>query len=177
MLELQVEDPDGKPYQQNATRRRAYRQQLVNHHPNACRPAPRRNGNQRRRGQDTKANENGRDRSRQDCKYNTNSDEHQAYPDDEQRADQEAGRKIIIDRTRRVRRRLRENAEEEGSHRPATYNVMPLSGRGGTRATLDRKQSISPPRSAPAAGYPAASPVKTVFSSTKQSGLPNGSTA
>src|SRR5947207_353964 len=34
-------------------------------------------------------------------------------------------------------------------------NVMPLSGRGGARATLDRKRSIPPPRSAPAVGYPA----------------------
>src|SRR5688572_17605460 len=33
---------------------------------------------------------------------------------------------------------------------------MPLSGRGGARATLDRKGSIPPPRSAPAGGYPAA---------------------
>jgi hypothetical protein len=30
---------------------------------------------------------------------------------------------------------------------------MPLSGRGGARATLDLKESIPPPRSAPAAGY------------------------
>src|SRR4051812_1024385 len=36
-------------------------------------------------------------------------------------------------------------------------NGMPLSGRGGARATLDRKQSIPPPRSAPMAGYPAGS--------------------
>jgi hypothetical protein len=33
---------------------------------------------------------------------------------------------------------------------------MPLSGRGGARATFDRKRSIPPPRSVPAAGYPAA---------------------
>src|SRR4051812_10137017 len=32
-------------------------------------------------------------------------------------------------------------------------NVGPLSGRGGARATLDRKASIPPPRSAPAVGY------------------------
>jgi hypothetical protein len=36
-------------------------------------------------------------------------------------------------------------------------NVMPLSGRGGARATLDRETSIPPPRSAPMAGYPALS--------------------
>src|SRR4051812_37407928 len=30
---------------------------------------------------------------------------------------------------------------------------MPLSGRGGARATLGRKQSIPPPRSAPAENY------------------------
>jgi hypothetical protein len=34
-------------------------------------------------------------------------------------------------------------------------NVMPLSGRGGARATPDREQSIPPPRSAPMAGYAA----------------------
>ncbi len=33
-------------------------------------------------------------------------------------------------------------------------DVMLLSGRGGARATLDRKESIPPPRSAPTAGYP-----------------------
>src|SRR2546423_15182306 len=31
---------------------------------------------------------------------------------------------------------------------------MPLSGRGGARATLGYKRSIPPPRSAPAVGYP-----------------------
>src|SRR4051794_4716197 len=39
---------------------------------------------------------------------------------------------------------------------------MPLSGRGGARATLDRKRSIPPPRSAPAAGYPALREPRTV---------------
>jgi hypothetical protein len=34
-------------------------------------------------------------------------------------------------------------------------NVMPLSGRGGARAALDRASTIPPPRSAPAAGYAA----------------------
>src|SRR5207248_1294575 len=33
------------------------------------------------------------------------------------------------------------------------HNAMPLSGRGGVRATPDLKQSIPPPRSAPMAGY------------------------
>src|SRR5438045_7675775 len=33
-------------------------------------------------------------------------------------------------------------------------NGMPLSGRGGARATLGQQRSTPPPRSAPAAGYP-----------------------
>jgi len=47
---------------------------------------------------------------------------------------------------------------------------MPLSGRGGAHAPLDRKQSIPPPRSAPAPGY-AAVPTGTAPHSGQRSGV------
>ena len=70
--------------------------------------------------------------------------------------------------TRKADRAVQRDGGEGGPHRTGdqrgnkpsgsrrrTHNGLPLSGRGGARATPGRKWSAPPPRSAPAAGYAA----------------------